>query len=523
MFNILTDPVIRVKYNNDVIDILTLPQVYAALMEDDIAAFPALRPHQRHAWHAFLVQLAVIAMHKAELTEPPTDADEWCSIIRALTPGFPDDEPWRLVVEDITKPAFMQPPASSEEYLKDFKSEVATPDELDMLIVSKNHDLKVNVGEEGILDDWLFALITLQTMEGFSGAGNYGISRMNGGLGNRPLFSLAPTLDDGMVVTAGLHVRRDIGALLEHSTEIVADYRMKSDGERLLWTRHWNGLAAEKLQITALNPFYIEVCRRIRLCKSDSNRIYAIRATTKAARVESKSLNGRTGDPWTPINSKEGKSLTMAAGGFTYKRIVNYLTDGDWDWPELLKRSRSDPNRMALVARTMVRGQGKTEGYYERVIPLSMETTSAMMGRARVQELGDIAKARIDNVGKVQSILRHAVSVFAAGGGDSPSDEHRARANPWANRLDEIVDATFFDDLQREFEAPESDREAIRNEWLRNDEDDSGVINHARRILHDATDSLPCNEIRRYKARTRAEGVLEGRIRGNDGFPELFD
>jgi hypothetical protein len=79
------------------------------------------------------------------------------------------------------------------------------------------------------------------------------------------------------------------------------------------------------------------------------------------------------------------------------------------------------------------------------------------------------------------------------------------------------VDATFFDDLQAEFEADDPDeQERIKNEWLR------GVVEGARRILHDAEDSLPCPSIQRYRARTHAESVFEGRIRGAQGFPTLF-
>ena len=524
MSSILTVPVIRVKHDDGAINSMTLAQVYAALMNDDVASFPALRPHQRHALHALLTQLGVSAMLKAELSQPPMDPDEWLGILRNLTQDeYPNDEPWHLVVDDITMPAFMQPPASSEGKSDEYKSVVNTPDELDMLVTSKNHDLKASVGAQGNIDDWLFALITLQTMEGFGGAGNYGISRMNGGLGNRPIFTLAPASDDGMNVRMGQHIKRDIEALLEHRSTLVNDYPMTESGVGLLWTQSWDGTASQKLLMNALSPFYVEVCRRVRLRIDGNGNLYAIRATSKAARIESKAMNGRTGDPWTPINQKESKALTLAKGGFTYKRIVDYLTVGDWEWPALLESKQSDPDDMALVARAMVRGQGKTEGYYERVIPITTKVKMAMMGRASSQELGDIAKERIVEVGKVQRILRHAVSVFAAGGGDSIADEHRARANPWANRLDEIVDATFFDDLQDEFQVDESERQAIRNKWLRNDDDDDGVINHARKILHQAEDSLPCNEMRRYKARTRAESAFEGMIRsGNRGFPNLF-
>ena len=53
--------------------------------------------------------------------------------------------PGMLVVDNITKPAFMQPPASSKKREKDYKTAVGTPDELDMLVTSKNHDLKMAV------------------------------------------------------------------------------------------------------------------------------------------------------------------------------------------------------------------------------------------------------------------------------------------------------------------------------------------------------------------------------------------
>ena len=195
MFNIVTERLIRIT-TSDGTRSTSLSEGFAALMTDEVETFPALRPHQRHAWHAFLVQLGAMAMHRAGLTRPPEDAAEWLHIIRALSSDYPDDEPWQLVVDDITKPAFMQPPASFTEREKDYKRVVATPDELDMLVTSKNHDLKPTVATQAAPDEWLFALITLQTMEGFSGSGNYGISRMNGGLGSRTAFTLTPCAHD---------------------------------------------------------------------------------------------------------------------------------------------------------------------------------------------------------------------------------------------------------------------------------------------------------------------------------------
>ena len=523
MLNLLTEPVIRMHKAFGAPVQASLPEVYAALMREgnDVEAFPALRPHQRHAWHALLVQLGAMAMYRAKVDTPPDDAKTWTQLVRGLTPNFPDDEPWQLVVDDITRPAFMQPPAGSKEREKDFKNVVTSPDELDMLVTSKNHDLKSAVATRARVGDWIFALITLQTMEGFGGAGNYGISRMNGGLGSRPAFTLAPS------ERLGAHVRRDMMALLKHRPALLAEFPMTDRGESLLWTMPWDGTTAESLPVSRLDPLYIEVCRRIRLRVRADGTLYGVRTNSKAARIEGKDLKGRTGDPWVPVNrNRDGLPLTLAAGGFTYKRVTEYLTPTEWEIPPLLQPTRgerSSSDSMQLVARATVRGQGKTEGYHERIIPLRPKTVRLFGRGGGTQELGDIARQRIEQVGIVQRILSHAIQVFAArGNADNVSPEHRALARPWLNRLDEIVDRTFFEDLQTELETDDdARRQDLRNQWLLND-NQSGVVDHARSILHDAEDSLPCPAMYRYRARVNAEGLFEGRIRGNSGLPFLF-
>ena len=511
MLNTLIEPLVRIT-TADGIRWAALPEVYATLIADEVEAFPALRPHQRHAWHAFLVQLGAMALHQGEADAPPEDTAEWTGFLRQLTQGWPDDEPWQLVVEDITKPAFMQPPASSEEREKDYKNRVESADELDMLVTSKNHDLKASVVSQGNVDDWVFALISLQTMEGFGGAGNYGISRMNGGLGSRPAFSLAPT--GGL----GAHVRRDIMALL-------ANYPTGAGGHNLLWVLPWDGTGPERLLPNQLAPLYIEVCRRIRLRSDEDGALYALRTSSKAARVEGKDIKGRTGDPWTPHNpNRDGLPLTLASGGFTYKRVTEYLSK--WERPGLLKpmsdEQRSD-DIMQLVARATVRGQGKTEGYYERAIPMRSKARTAMMrraGRDSFEDLGNLAQKRVEEIAIVQRILSHGIQTFLArGDSENVTAEQRNLARPWLNRLDEIIDGRFFDDLQDEFEAnDDAGRNRLHNGWLRD-----FVLTEARSILNAATDSLPCPAIHRYRARENARGLFEGRMRGNGGLPFLFD
>ena len=334
MLNILTDSLIKMDTTDGTCS-ASLPEVYTYLMTDSVHTFPALRPHQRHAWHAFLVQLGVMAMRRAGLTEPPDDAAEWLRIIRALTPEWSNDEPWQLVVEDITTPAFMQPPASAASKRSDYKDKdkdiVTTPDELDMLVTSKNHDLKLAVAKTADVDDWIFALVTLQTMEGYSGRNNYGISRMHSGYGNRSAFSLTPSF------RPGAHVRHDLGLLLKHGQSVLDEYQMNDSGITLLWTIPWDGLKAESKLITEMDAFYIEVCRRVRLYwKYD--KLNAVRANSGSMRMVD--VKGLTGDPWMPVSNNtnaKGNPPTFLVPRkfFGYERVVDGLLYADWKQPIL--------------------------------------------------------------------------------------------------------------------------------------------------------------------------------------------
>jgi putative thioredoxin len=68
--NLLTELLIQTDRG-----MLSLPGLLAAMARGEVAAFPALRPHQRPAWHMFLVQLAVLALSDAGATELPEDEE----------------------------------------------------------------------------------------------------------------------------------------------------------------------------------------------------------------------------------------------------------------------------------------------------------------------------------------------------------------------------------------------------------------------------------------------------------------
>lgn len=517
MYNILKEAIFRIEIPQSHRITVSLPEVLALATTDKILAFSALRPHQRHAWHAFLVQIGALALNRAGLYELPEKAGPWESLLRNLTPNFPEDEPWHVTVDDIARPAFLQAPVRMKATFADYKDTVRSPDSLDMLVQSKNHDLKTNVASEAKLDDWIYALNTLQTTAGFSGSGNYGVSRMNGGLGSRSAFSMTPSTRPGM------HVARDIVALLGKRESMLSEYAMTPDGPSLLWIMPWDGTKGESLSWQDLDPFYIEICRRIRLLPDSNGTILGRRATSKAARINAKALKGKTGDPWTPINRKEDKSLTLAGGGFTYKRIVDYLLSGNWKRPilcDLLPSEQTSLDTLYLVARGMVRGQGKTEGYHERIIPLQPKTRSAALGSPNLaQEVHDVALQRIDQIATVQRLLRHAIAVFAArGNSKAVGDSHWKQSNTWVRQLDHILDSSFFDGLQQEFEAAGTEeRQRVRDQWLR-----YSVLHHAYRLLDAALTTLPCPSIELYRATVEARRLFEVRIRSSQGLPHLF-
>jgi CRISPR system Cascade subunit CasA len=507
--NTLLHPTIRVTAADGTAAILTLPEVFAWTMLDRVASFPALRPHQRHAWHSFLVLLAANALHRAALVDPPETAPEWCDLLRRLTPNDEDDAPWCLVGPP-NRPALLQPPIPSGA-LGELKNVVATPDALDMLVTAKNHDLKQAVMMSAQPDDWLFALLTLQTMEGFLGAGNYGISRMNGGFANRAALGIAPG------DRPGAHVRRDLRRLLALRGKLRgATGYATDDGLALVWLTPWDGTTS--LRQDVLDEWYIEICRRVRLTLADG----AFGARTVGSKVPRilPILGGVTGDPWSPIVLEKGgaaKSLTVDARGFGYRRMVDLMFAESGLQPSPLQQPdlTDEPEGLQLVARALVRGQGKTEGLHERRVPLSRRAARRGPGLgAATDPASEAARERVRLAGEVQDrVLKPALlSLFQNGPPqiDFRNKESNRKAETFLHQFDSLVDATFFEDLWAETDqdAPEA-RQRERSVWV------ARLISHATGLLHDAEAGAARSSRRRFRASVRASDRLQAGVHFN--------
>ena len=517
MNSLLNDPLIRVRLTDGSTTVMSLPDVYGAMSTDDIEAFPALRPHQRHAWHAFLAQLGVVALHRASQNVPPRTAADWRGLLKSLTPAFSDDAPWRLIVDDPTRPAFMQAPAPNG--LDDYRGRAVTPDDLDLLVTAKNHDVKQTVAIGSAPDDWIFALINLQTMAGFLGAGNYGIARMNGGFSARPCLGLAPA-DGGL----GAHLFHDLCRMLAGRAAVLEDYPDYFDPENglaLLWLEPWDG--RNSLDLRRLDPYFIEICRRVRLRAVDRE-ITAWTASSKAARIAAKAAHGDLGDFWTPVNTADGKALSLSGVGFRYDRLAKLILDETaFRHPPAMRVDPAASGDWRLVARGVAGGQGKTDGYHERRdIRFSRTTVTALFRQREHDTLAEIAQAQIEEIGAIEKALRFGVAVAASGGKLTThlTKADRAHANPYALRLDAAADAQFFAALEDRFQAADETEVATRRAMFAR-----GMIAEANKLLLEAIETVPCPAIHRHRARARATSAFWGRLRRRSVFsdqPAIF-
>ena len=500
-YNLLHEPMVTVTHQGRTLK-RTLQEVYADLAMYQIDDFPFLRPYQRHFWHATLCQIGAIAMVNSNLTEPPKTPERWLEIIQDLTrEEFPGDEPWNLVTPDLTKPAFLQPSATPAK-AREFSKALETPDEMDLPVGSKHHDIRASNIRRATPELWLYALLARQTGGGYDGPKLYGISRMNSGTGNRHGFGLTPS------TRWGPHVSRDLSILAqEHQGEDVRGL--------LLWTRRWDGTTQEEIPLHDLKPqaLYVEISRRIRLEADAEGNLSGRYATSQGTRVRAKESKGMTEDPWTITETE--KAVTVASTGFGYRELTRYLEPERYNLPTLAKPHASEGNDgMHLVARTVVRGQGKTEGYHERAIPLRRKTAGMLRTRAGRADLHNTAKERLEAVGEVQSILGHAVKTFLQNGRSDgkTKKEHQDVIRSARRRLDLTVDEDFWYYVQEELDSEEPQK--TRSEWTH-----STLIPEARSVLDSICRSGLCHQTERYKAATQALDLFQRRTASSKKLP----
>jgi CRISPR system Cascade subunit CasA len=485
----------------------TLPEALARLCDKTLIAFDGLAAHQRHAWDLFLFQTAAMALARNDEAEAANDdaawggladPDTWRRYLAALTPRCADTA-WSLVVDDFTQPAFMQPPIGVGS-LAGYTLAGQTADEIDVLVTSKGHDVKAARASAAEPRHWLFALVTLQTLQGYSGRHPptqfyWGIARMNGGSASRPMVMLTPSPD------LPTRFRRGVLAALAaraSALRLQGGY-YRADGVPLLWLNRWD--IDEGLSLADLDPLFVEICRRIRLVRNAAGQIAAWGRPSEVARVAvSKEAKGNLGDAWTPVSIKDNAALTVGAGGFDYRLVNRLIASQEFQRPAAMVPHPADRGALWLHAAVLVRGQGKTEGFHERWLRIPAKARSLLA----TETIDRLSKSMIADAESAKKALRFGLQSFLQGGPEK-IDFKDNRPQSWSATLDQEIDRIFFDHLFAR--AEDSDDSARADAWR------EALCETTRHLFTQATDRLDPPQSRRERARAVSSRTFEGMLR----------
>ncbi|MHC2997358.1 type I-E CRISPR-associated protein Cse1/CasA [Tepidiphilus sp. HLB4] len=504
MYSLLDDPLIEVSTATGC-ESRTLPEVFAGLVAGEILEWRGLRAHQTDPWHVLLVQLgASVAAHRAlDPHDLPPEPLFWRDALLELAQG--EECAWHLVVEDPCKPAFLQHPVKRAPDVEGFQPKAMRPDELDILVTSKNHDVKAARASSDDIRLWLYALVVYQTMNGYLGKGNYGSFRMFGGFASRPVVG---TVED---LRPSHRWREECAILCAMRPALVQSSLGYQDrGVVLTWLAPWSG-EEHQFQLSDLEPYAIEAVRRLRLAPTASGFV-ALGSPTEKRQIGPRSLeSGDVGDPWIPIKTQGGKkkervALTLSGQGWTPELLCALIFERGFELTPLQK-PRPGKGSLWFYGSVLVRGQGTTEGFHRFVLPIPSKVRGFLLQTETKRQLADLSQQLLGDAAAVGQSL-HLALIALAEGGPEKTDLRDDTVSIWARRREEPFlnswRQRFFDHL---WSAADNPAEEVRQRWQ------ESLIASAFETLHAAEQGLPLAHDRLYRAFVGAEEVLHRLLR----------
>ncbi len=502
MYDLLNEPLIGVRTAEGE-QRLHLPELLAALSAGKIDGYTGLRAHQADPWHVFLVQLAASVQARRPTEALPTDPHYWRDGLLDVADGM--ESAWHLVVEDVAKPAFLQHPwAPGDE--KAYKLTATRPDELDVLVTAKNHDVKMARIAPSLTESWLYALLVLQTTSGYLGKGHYGIVRMNGGHASRPIVSWVRSLHPARRFV------EEVAMLVALRDSTCRKFHYLSKGVVLTWLARWDRSDHQHVW-PQLEPWFIEAARPIRLRRTADGVIEALGAISKDRQIGPKTLeNGDVGDPWIPLKKKSSSAMTLTNEGFSPQRVTALLFEDGFELTPLQK-PRTGQGDGWFVGSCLARGQGTTEGFHRLELPIPAKAQLALLNKQQRDTLGQLAQNLLKDAKDIQKALFVALLVLTEGG-PKQADFNREAINKWLDQP--CIDFTrrwkalYFPTLWR---GADEDHEAVRRDWQQQ------LVNMAQSILDGAAERLPLPANRTWRALAQALSAWRGSL-SNSGLPQ---
>ncbi|MEJ5207096.1 hypothetical protein [Denitratimonas sp. CY0512] len=496
MHDLLKDPLIGVRTAQGVRHV-SLPELLASLSAGQVENYTGLRAHQADPWHVFLVQLAASIQARRPTEALPTDAAYWRDGLLDLAEGVA--EAWHLVVEDVTKPAFLQHP---DCHGANFKPCADAPDEFDVLFTSKNHDVKSARIRADEPEAWIYAITTRQTISPYGGGGGTlnGIARMNSGSGSRPIVSWVRDLHPSQrFLDEVSELRRIRGSILE------ARYGYNATGVVLTWLRPWDH-RKHQFFLSDLDPWFVEAPRLVRLRYEElTDGIVALQAGTKARQIGPKeSHKGDVGDPWIPITT-EGTALTITSPGFTPERLCKLIfKQGIQRSTGLLDPGSSDSYGW-LVASVLSGGNCKTDGFHRVELPVPPQARMALFNREKRDTLAHLAQKLLSDAKDVQGALGIALTVLTEA---APDRLDFKRVASWVkavrSQFGKQWDLLYFSTLWR---GVEESHDTVRVDWQQR------LVDAGQALLDEGSTHLPLPTNRRWRALTQSQSAWRGMLR----------
>lgn len=512
MHDLLNDPLIGIRTAVGR-DEVSVPQLLARLSVGGVEGYTGLRPHQADPWHVFLVQIAASVLARRSQIDPnrpPTDAGFWRDGLLELAEG--QTSAWHLLVERVDRPAFMQHPlkGGSVELRKAFKPKAHSPDELDVLVTAKNHDLKIARMQTTAIEAWLFALVSSQTTSGYLGSGHYGTVRMNSGAGSRPIVSLVRS------VRPDARFTEELSIMCQARADIIAQHQYAERGVVLTWLQSWTR-DDHQYTVSRLEPWFVEAVQPVRLVQSTDKWI-AMGAPSKARLIGPKELdNGVVGDLWIPVNEtdkKKGRSaLTLSAAGWTPERLTDLLFEQGFRLTSLQK-ARPGAGDLWFIGSTIVRGQGTTNGFHEFMVPVPAKVRAALFVPEAAQSLATYARELLKHAADAGWSLHAGLMALAEGGPEADVIDKKDKKDKkviaaWAEQVRAETTRSwrdrYFPTLWRAVDP--TVRDAIKSQWK------ADLVANARSTLRQAVQRLPTPSARRWRASIRARWVLDASLR----------
>lgn len=218
-------------------------------------------------------------------------------------------------------------------------------------------------------------------------------------------------------------------------------------------------------------------------------------AKIKAASTQKWALQNGYGDPWM-ARDRENKALTPSEQGFTAAKTVEYLLSSDTTPPPAQTMLPEDKDTdLHWYGRALVRGQGKTNGWHERAVPVPA-TARRSWGDTRTRA-ADRARDQLRDLDSLRGqVLRPALLALLPAGGRNVDGRN---SDGWITRFDAVVDAAFFPAL---WDQLDQDPDDARRFWRQT------VVDIAKRVLREAQAAVP-DGVRKWRALAESQRKFE--------------